>query len=739
MGLIQAMTMGAGVIALVAGWIRRKAHSLRARPWAAAWLAGLLLSTWVITPLSRPLWDLLPDLLLRIVQFPWRFLSVQAFFGALIVGELARRLPRPWWASAVGAAILILGAVGGLRPEYLPIDDDDVTHERLALFELFSTNIGTTIRGEYLPVQVEPRLYASAVTMNRGEKPAPIALSGALGHAERIRHDARSEQWQVTVDSDGSHLAFYTLFFPGWRCKVDGQPVAIEPLTGSGLISIRVPRGTHRVELRFGRTTVRWIADLLSLSALVGIAVMLWPATRRLRQMPFVDIASLVFLGATALELIWGAGAFISLASKEWSDDNLSMDFDRMPLLHHNPQGIDFGQARLSGYTYPESANARGQVDIELNWAAWDPGLEAQVSLVAPSAAHPDLQPAPWPLAQDRAPVDGPTTTHTLDVPPDAAHGMYYITLRLFDDQEEVRAVNARGQTLGTTYLRPLWVENARPAREDDPVLANLGDLILLRDDVQVEADDTSWQVKLTWQARQPIPVNYSYGLHVLSVDGTDLAHRDLEGGPGYGFWPTSAWPAGEWLTDRVRIARPADVGAEDAAALSVVLYDRSRLGLPAIGSAVGPLVEREHTYEVPPLAHPVGATFDGAELLGYDLRREASALHLALHWRAIERMTTDWTIFVHLFDPATDEIATQWDAKPLRSAYPTHWWREGEVVSDEIVLDLAEVPADSYRLAVGLYDAGDWSRPPVTTTAGEIVPDGRLVLETEIVIENSP
>jgi hypothetical protein len=746
MGLIQAMTIGAGLIAVVAGWIRRRAHSLRARPWTASWVGGLLLSTWVITPLSRPLWDVAPNLALPIVQFPWRFLSIQALFGALIAGELARRLPRPWWVAAAGTALLILGAVGGLRPGYLPIGERDVTPERLALFELFSTNIGTTIRGEYLPVQVEPRPYASAVTLHRGDRPAPVALSGAIEAAELVQRSARSEQWQVTVDSQEAHLAFHTLYFPGWRCRVDGQPTEVEPLPSSGLISVRVPRGAHRVELRFGRTAGRWIADLLSLSALIAVAILLWPTMHTLwsigstrdrrswrKSVPFV------VSGIVVVAVLWAAGRAASTSDRIRSDDDLSMDFDRMPLLHHNPQGIDFGVARLSGYAYPESVAGGGQLDVELRWAAWDPALEAWVALVAPSATHPDLQPAPWPLTQHRASVDGPRTRHTLDVPPDAAQGMYYLALRLFDDREEVRAANARGQTLGTTYLRPLWIENARLASEDDPVLANLGDRILLRDDVQVEADEASWQVKLTWQATRPLPVNYSYGLHVLAADGTDLARRDLEGGPGYGFWPTSAWPAGEWLTDRVRIAKPPDVRAEDAAALSVVLYDRSRPGLPAAGSAVVPLVEREHVYEAPSMAHTVGARFGGALLLGYDLRQDASTLRLTLHWQAVSRMETDWTVFVHLLDPQTEEIAAQWDAKPLRGAYPTRWWRAGEVVSEEVVIDLADVPAGSYRLSVGLYDAADWRRPPVTTASGEAVPDGRLVLEEEVVVEGSP
>jgi hypothetical protein len=138
-------------------------------------------------------------------------------------------------------------------------------------------------------------------------------------------------------------------------------------------------------------------------------------------------------------------------------------------------------------------------------------------------------------------------------------------------------------------------------------------------------------------------------------------------------------------------------------------------------------------------MGHTLGGRFGEAELLGYDLQQDSSALRLSLHWQAVQRMSTDWTVFVHLFDPETEHIAAQWDAKPLRGAYPTNWWRTGEVVSDEVVLDLADVPAGTYRVGVGLYDASDLTRPPVATASGEAVPDGRLILEEAIAVGSSP
>ena len=132
----------------------------------------------------------------------------------------------------------------------------------------------------------------------------------------------------------------------------------------------------------------------------------------------------------------------------------------------------------------------------------------------------------------------------------------------------------------------------------------------------------------MTWQATAPVAANYTLSLRMLAADGSPLAQRDWAEGPGYGFWPTSAWPVGEWLTDRLRLAVPDGIAAEDAVAMSVVLYDRSQPGYPALGTTVVPLGEREYSYREPPMERRVGAMFgERAVLLGYDMRHLAARL----------------------------------------------------------------------------------------------------------------
>ena len=741
------------------------------------WILGFVVTTFMITPASRFLWDHLP--VLPIAQFPWRFLSVQAFFGALLIGTLALRLPRPWWVALGGSALLVVSAVGALRPEYLPITESDVTPERLAIFESFTANVGTTIRGEYLPADVEPGLLASAVTHEHGRRPPPLVLEGEGVQAELLQRDARSERWQVTVAGDQARLAFHTLYYPGWRARVDGARAGLSALPGSGLISLSLPRGEHEVDLRFGRTPARWVADGISLAALVLVLGVL--GVSRLAPPPFgaghgkgwralLWAAARALLAVCVLALV---GRLLVRIKAVPPDNDLSMDFDRMPLVHHNPEGIDFGPARLLSYEYlpvgpagpVESTSRELRIEdaqaltITSQWqvvpdpATEDAALAVEMLLVSPVDPLPRA-PLPPPLARARAPLEngtGPVAlTHVLAAPDDIAGGMYYVAVRLFDGTEERLAANQRGETLGRTYLYPVWIENPRPLADapeagvegGEQLLARFGPSIVLQQDVRVVAEGDRWDVDLTWQTSAPIPANYTCSLRFLDANGAPLAQRDFAEGPGYGFWPTSTWPVGEKLTDRLSVAIPKGVRAEDAVAMSVVLYDRSQPGFPAAGTAIVSLGTRERRFTQPVVQHAVGAVLgDQIRLLGFDLAQDAQVLRLTLHWQAGEewgaagQVAPDYLVFVHLYDPDSETIFVQSDARPHRGTYPTSGWAANEVVSDEVVLDLSGVAPGSYQLAVGMVESTSKDRAAIQDAQGDMLPGGRLVLEQAVTV----
>ena len=97
--------------------------------------------------------------------------------------------------------------------------------------------------------------------------------------------------------------------------------------------------------------------------------------------------------------------------------------------------------------------------------------------------------------------------------------------------------------------------------------------------------------------------------------------------------------------------------------------------------------------------------------------------------------MTVGYVVFVHLID-AQDRIWAQHDGAPAAGEAPTSSWVPGQVVSDSHALDLPiDLPAGSYRLAVGMYNPATGERLELYDTAGARQPDDRLLLPTAILV----
>ena len=91
--------------------------------------------------------------------------------------------------------------------------------------------------------------------------------------------------------------------------------------------------------------------------------------------------------------------------------------------------------------------------------------------------------------------------------------------------------------------------------------------------------------------------------------------------------------------------------------------------------------------------------------------------------WPTLPMPIVDWL--------AAGAIVAQRDAAPVDWTRPTSGWVEGEVVSDPQPLALpGDLPAGSYRLLVGLYDAETLQR--LGSPAGK---DGRVDL-TAVLVE---
>jgi len=767
MGFTQAAFASLGVLVVLGRGLRRR---LDAR-WTFV-LLGLLISTAMITPLSKPLWDHLP--LLPVVQFPWRFLSVQTLFTAAAAGALLpdgfrdRRLAsagRGLQSAILGsqfaivalpvAVVLTLSVLLPLHPERLLIDPDDVTVERLQLYELFAGNIGTTIRYEWLPKTVSPRPFTSDALTEPETPPRAIPLDGASIEAVLAERGPVRQVWRVW--GDGGAIAFPLLYWPGWSAQVNGDVAAAWPVEGSGYLATEVPPGEHTVILQLGHTPVRAAAEWTSLAAVLALAAVSIKGQFQ-KSKPQTSEAgtespgsrgqsSNSRLGSLVVYLllaVLSVSVLLPVSRQDFdSDADLTMDFDLMPYLHHNPEGVDFsGVARLAGYDLSAEELSPGDtLTVALNWTdVAAAGYTARVQLVSPAAVRYDVEP----VAEASCSVQSPAPCSiALRLPGDVSRGVYLLQLQLVGPAGEVRARSPGGATRGALYLRPVRVPLGPSLAPDRSVLAPFGPSIRLHAATVTQPTADRLAVQLAWSTTQPVAANYGVSLRLFDAEGQIRVSLDTQ--PGYGFLPTSLWRPGERISDPYILALPEDLPLGDGYHLEVVLYRVSTLepvGLARLDEFALPLAtpfearRPPRSFSLPPLRHQLGVDFGGeVRLTGYDLELGGDALRLTMWWQALQAPQADYTVFVHLFDPATEALVAQSDAQPRGGAYPTSWWTTGEVVSETVVLPLGQVPEATYELAIGLYDQAV-TRLPALDSDGQRLPDDRVILPERVEAE---
>jgi len=686
MGLAQALlTLLAVVILLVLGVLalrRTQNHfaSFSAQAlFGVALILSLLIATFMITPLSRVLWDHLP--LLPFVQFPWRFLSVQSLFASALIGLAAQALLNTQYQTLnkLGQLAFILLSIVysvlsilSLRPDFIPLTDADVTAERLQTYEYFSGNLGTTINYEYLPKWVYPRPYSSEEFIFGAENVHAKALTGdATGM--RTAKKAASQTWQISVSSSSASVAVPLLYWPGWTATLNGQPLPIYPAeNGLGWVAFDLPSGQHTVELRLGDTDLRRNAQLVSLLAIL-IALLL--------AQPWLLIAP---IAASPRRFGWGALAIVLavagigvigrvLNAQAQPIGAASMDFDQQAYLYSSV--IPFGNGDiLQGYNYSsETLHPGDLLAVAFQWQA-DHQAAFNLDLVSPAEL---LLHYPATFATITGNAQGSITT-SLSIPTDLPSGVYLLRLSLIQNGNLLApAFTFNGQPRGALYLKPIHIIAAQPTGASN--IQALTSAVALGPVSATQPDSTAVDITLPWLATQPIPANYALSLRLHDGTGVELAALDTQ--PTGGVYPMSAWPLNTLIPDHYHFGLPSGLPPGDYP-LTVTLYDSATLA--PVGALTTPIHLSQWTP--PPGVTPLRRLTDTLFLQDVALPASVPAgdrLSFTARWTSLAAQTTDlsarWSIVGEngnieaLEDQALTGIpSSQWAAGALVLGRPT-------------------------------------------------------------------
>lgn len=683
-------------------------------------IVTILISTFMMTPASRLLWDQLP--LLSFTQFPWRFLSVQAF-GIGLATAVFGLLPYKRWLAPLLIGLLFASSLGQLKVDHLWLTDADVTAEKLAQYEWFTGNIGTTVSAEYLPQTVQPRPYTSPWLTN-GDRYQLIDLDGGVEEYELLHASTRQQQWQVTAVTPTT-VVLPLLAWPGWETAVNGERVETVATPGSGLVSVNLPPGQHTLTLTLTRTPIQQTAELISLFAIILTLTLLAPSP--LRPFPPSLLRSLApsLITITLLAIILHL-----LPTRTLPPDTLTWDFGYMGYLHHDVAGVPFdGGAQLNGYDYSDDELFPGErLTITLDWA--EMGIETAVQLVTPASNRPEFA-HPAPVFVEGSSADGAQFTLTL---PDTLPAGLYVPRILVEGQ---RPLAPSGAGRNALHLRPIRVVD-----KDDAVIVERPTVELVEIE-QVEPE--LMQLTLAWQLPHPVATNYNVSLRLTDANGNFLRLADRQ--PGYGFLPSSGWPINQPIYDWHLLELPP--AAEQHAEPFIVvaqLYDVAT-GTPFLTRRLGEIdptavplsfSNNEPSFTVPDGLTPFTAVFgDQIQLEGYAIEQSDETLLLTLAWRALTPGQQDYVRFVHLVDaPEGNVPIVQVDDFPQNNSYPTSQWIEGEVVIEQIRLPLEALSEGVYTAAVGFYEPipDVWPRLTAVDAEQTPLPDNRLLLPIEVI-----
>lgn len=217
---------------------------------AALFIFTSLVSIFLSSSLSTPLWQVFP-FMGKLVQFPWRFLSISIIGLSFLVPFVLTHMPKKY--VYISISIIILASIYDGFPFLQKVSFTDKGED------YYRTNdASTTTHDEYMPrwVQLPPK--------NRPEKLIEENTSVIT------INEKKSNKVKLTTDSSkASTIVFNIIYYPGWEALVDQLSTSISYTDSMGRIAILVPAGKHDVLLQFKETVFRKIANVITVISII--------------------------------------------------------------------------------------------------------------------------------------------------------------------------------------------------------------------------------------------------------------------------------------------------------------------------------------------------------------------------------------------------------------------------------------------------------------------------------------
>jgi hypothetical protein len=223
--------------------------------------AFLLVSLFMTLERSKFIWDHFASVL-RVVQFPWRWLSAGSVWLSLIIASGTYFISQKTWRYAY--AVLIIGVMLVTTTMYFkPQTFEDVTDAFYYTDPQRIRSHMSSVLSDYIPIQMqlkEPSKQIDPIdvpyTVSQGD---PSKVSLLVNHVQ--------EKLLQTHFTDAGQVNFAVADFPGWNVYIDTHKT-VKKVAPLGNIIVDVSKGEHTVGVRYEDTPIRSVSNILSLVSL---------------------------------------------------------------------------------------------------------------------------------------------------------------------------------------------------------------------------------------------------------------------------------------------------------------------------------------------------------------------------------------------------------------------------------------------------------------------------------------
>jgi hypothetical protein len=220
-----------------------------------------------MTILATPVTRIIPKIQATVPA--WRWLAIASVFTALSVAAVTNRLTGE---ERVSSALLWAYRVALLIFIWLNV-----------LLTKEPGIIGSLANGTLKPYD---HFYQAGFTPKGSVVPENLpdtertVIRPPVGSARVIRWDALYREVEVDIDQPGV-LRLKSYYFPGWSARINGQEANLFSDT-SGVQTLPLTPGRHRVEVFFENTPPRTVGAALTIAALLIILLLSINLTGRL-------------------------------------------------------------------------------------------------------------------------------------------------------------------------------------------------------------------------------------------------------------------------------------------------------------------------------------------------------------------------------------------------------------------------------------------------------------------------